>query len=244
MLSGEIVKEAHMSTPGLNFVQEYWTDAWQRSILTLDVLRERGNTAFERSVAVAPNVLHFEFEVVRDGRTLTKPVNYALVRIVPPAGTVIDSSKAPFIVFDPRAGHGPGIGGMKHDSEIGVALNAGHPCYFVGFLPTPVPGQTIGDVCTAEARFVEEVAARNENAAGKPALIGNCQAGWQIMMMSAMRPDLPGPIMLVASPLSYWAGTRGKNPMRYLGGLLGGTWLTALTSDLGHGMFDGASLIA
>jgi hypothetical protein len=25
-------------------VQEYWLDAWQRSILTLDVLRERGNT--------------------------------------------------------------------------------------------------------------------------------------------------------------------------------------------------------
>src|SRR5215472_13043982 len=113
MFSGEIVKEAHMSTSGLNFVQEYWTDAWQRSILTLDVLRERGNTALERSAAVAPNVLHFEFEVVLDGRTLAKPVNYALVRIVPPAGTVIDPSKAPFIVFDPRAGHGPGIGGMK-----------------------------------------------------------------------------------------------------------------------------------
>ena len=27
-----------------------------------------------------------------------------------------------FIVFDPRAGHGPGIGGMKKDSEIGIAL--------------------------------------------------------------------------------------------------------------------------
>ncbi|MEJ1975290.1 MAG: DUF3141 domain-containing protein [Acetobacteraceae bacterium] len=41
------------------------------------------------------------------------------------------------MIFDPRAGHGPGIGGMKHDSEIGVALEAGHPCYFVGFLPDP-----------------------------------------------------------------------------------------------------------
>jgi hypothetical protein len=64
---------------------------------------------------------------------------------------VIDPKKRPFIVFDPRAGHGPGIGGMKHDSEIGVAMNAGHPCYFVGFLPEPVPGQTIEDVCRAEA---------------------------------------------------------------------------------------------
>ena len=30
-------------TQSLDFVQEYWIDAWQRSILFLDVLRERGN---------------------------------------------------------------------------------------------------------------------------------------------------------------------------------------------------------
>jgi len=152
--------------------------------------------------------------------------------------------KRPFIVFDPRAGHGPGIGGMKHDSEIGVALAGGHPCYFVGFLPEPVPGQTVADVCQAEGRFIEEVAKRHPEAEGKPCLIGNCQAGWQIMMTAAMRPDLPGPIMLAGSPLSYWAGVRGKNPLRYLGGLLGGTWLTALAGDLGNGIFDGANLVA
>ena len=67
-------------------------------------------------------------------------------------------------------------------------------------------------------------------AQGKPCLIGNCQAGWQMMMMSAIRPDLSDPIMLAGSPLSYWAGVHGKNPMRYLGGLLGGTWLTALAA--------------
>ena len=50
--------------------------------------------------------------------------------------------------------------------------------------------------------------------------------------------------MLAGSPLSYWAGVHGKNPMRYLGGLLGGTWLTALVGDLGHGIFDGANLVA
>ena len=58
---------------------------------------------------------------------------------------------------------------------------------------------------------------------GKPCLIGNCQAGWQIMMMSAVHPELVGPIMLAGSPLSYWAGVHGKAPLRYLGGLLGGT---------------------
>ena len=83
------------------------------------------------------NVLSFEFEPIRDGRTLPRPVNYVLVRIVPPAGKPVDPAKPPFIVVDPRAGHGPGIGGMKQDSEIGVALAAGHPCYFVGFLPEP-----------------------------------------------------------------------------------------------------------
>ena len=63
-------------------------------------------------------------------------------------------------------------------------------------------------------------------------------------MMSAVRPELVGPIMLAGSPLSYWAGVHGKSPMRYLGGLLGGTWLTALAGDLGNGIFDGANLVA
>jgi uncharacterized protein DUF3141 len=230
--------------PGANDLLDYWVDAWQRSILLLDVLRQRGNNCVEHNARSAPNVLSFEAELVLDGRSLPRPVNYGLVRIVPPKGTAMDSSKRPFIVFDPRAGHGPGIGGMKHDSEIGVALAAGHPCYFVGFLPDPVPGQTIEDVCEAEARFVEEVAKRHPNAEGKPCLIGNCQAGWQIMMMAAINPEKVGPIMLAGSPLSYWAGVHGNNPMRYLGGLLGGTWLTSLAGDLGNGIFDGANLVA
>ncbi|MGC2524738.1 MAG: DUF3141 domain-containing protein [Stellaceae bacterium] len=229
---------------GTNSAVEYWVDAWQRSILLLDVLRQRGNNYLEHNARKAPHVLSFGVELVLDGRSLPRPVNYALARIVPPNGTTVERHKRPFIVFDPRAGHGPGIGGMKHDSEIGVALAAGHPCYFVGFLPDPVPGQTIEDVCEAEARFVAEVAARHPDAEGKPCLVGNCQAGWQIMIMSAAHPDLAGPIMLAGSPLSYWAGVHGKNPMRYLGGLLGGTWLTSLAGDLGDGIFDGANLVA
>ena len=230
--------------PGANDLLDYWVDAWQRSILLLDVLRQRGNNCLEHNARKAPNVLSFEAELVLDGRSLPRPVNYGLVRIVPPEGTSTDQNKRPFIIFDPRAGHGPGIGGMKHDSEIGVALAASHPCYFVGFLPEPVPGQTIEDACEAEARFVEAVVKRHPNAEGKPCLIGNCQAGWQIMMMSAIHPEKVGPIMLAGSPLSYWAGVHGKNPMRYLGGLLGGTWLTSLAGDLGNGIFDGANLVA
>jgi pimeloyl-ACP methyl ester carboxylesterase len=230
--------------PGFDAVQEYWQDAWQRSILFLDVLRQRGNIYLEQSAKEVPHVLGFKAELVRDGRTLERAVNYALVRIIPPDGTMPDPTKAPVVVVDPRAGHGPGIGGMKQESEIGVALAAGHPCYFIGFLPRPMPGQTIEDVCRAEAIFIAEVAARHPQAEGKPVVIANCQAGWQIMMTAAIKPDLTGPILLAGSPLSYWAGVRGKNPMRYLGGMLGGTWLTALSGDLGNGIFDGANLVA
>jgi hypothetical protein len=122
-------------------------------------------------------------------------------------------------------------------------MAAGHACYFIGFLPEPMPEQTIEDVCAAEATFIEQVAELHPHAEGKPVIVANCQAGWQIMMMAAMRPDLVGPLLLAGSPLSYWAGARGHNPMRYLGGMLGGTWLTALAGDLGNGIFDGAYLV-
>jgi hypothetical protein len=227
-----------------NPVQEYCVDACQRWILTLDALRERGNNYLEQKRLISPAVLNFAFEVLMDGRTFERPVNYVLVRITPPAGATVDPRKRPFVIFDPRAGQGPGIGGMKHESEIGEVLEAGHPCYFVGFLETPVPGQTIEDVCRAEARFVAKVGELHPEAEGKPCLIGNCQAGWQIMMMSAIQPDLVGPVLVAGAPLSYWAGTHGRAPMRYNGGLLGGTWLTALTGDLGNGRFDGAYLVA
>jgi pimeloyl-ACP methyl ester carboxylesterase len=222
---------------------DYWVDAAQRSVLFMDVLRQRGDERNHRAEQTAPHVLSFQFDVVMDGRHLERPVNYGLLHILQPDGIQPDPTKRPFIVFDPRAGHGPGIGGMKHDSEIGVVLKAGHPCYFVGFLPHPVPGQTIEDVCRAEALFIAKVAELHPEADGKPALIGNCQAGWQIMMTSALNPDLVGPLVLAGAPLSYWAGVRGKNPLRYLGGVLGGTWMTALAGDLGNGIFDGAQLV-
>jgi pimeloyl-ACP methyl ester carboxylesterase len=218
-------------------------DAAQRSVLFWDVMRQRGNQYEEHLAKIAPHVLDYAAELVIDGRTLERPVNYALVRIIPPKGVEVDPTRRPFVVVDPRAGHGPGIGGFKADSEIGVALKAGHPCYFIGFLPEPEPGQTIEDIARAEAIFLEKVIALHPQADGKPCVIGNCQAGWAVMILAALRPELFGPIIVAGSPLSYWAGVRGKYPMRYSGGLLGGSWLTALTADLGHGKFDGAWLV-
>ena len=116
---------------------DYWVDAWQRSILLLDVLRQRGNNCIEHNARKAPNVLSFEAELMLDGRSLPRPVNYALVRIIPPNGTAIDPSKRPFIVFDPRAGHGPGIGGMKHDSEIGGSPRRWSSLLFRGLSTRP-----------------------------------------------------------------------------------------------------------
>jgi hypothetical protein len=221
----------------------YLNDAMQRTILFMDVLRLRSDQYFEHKSQPLPNVLTFGAELVLDGRTFDRPVNYILVRILPPDGVRLDSRKRPFVVVDPRAGHGPGIGGFKADSELGMAMREGHTCYFVGFYPEPVPGQTIEDIMDAEAQFLERVNELHPNAAGKPCVIGNCQAGWAVMMLAAVRPELFGPIIVPGSPLSYWAGERGKNPMRYLGGLAGGSWVTAFMSDLGGGKFEGGNLV-
>jgi hypothetical protein len=86
--------------PYFNYIQE----AFERSILFLDILRQRGNDYLEQSSRTAPHVLSFGFNLLIDGRTLPKPVNYALVEIVPPTDVAIDPRKRPFIVFDPRAG--------------------------------------------------------------------------------------------------------------------------------------------
>ena len=221
----------------------YWRDSMERSVLYLDVMRERGNQYLEHMEQTKPNVLGFDTEVLMDGRTLPRPTNYELLRVLPHEGTEIDLQKRPFVVVDPRAGHGPGIGGFKPDSELGVALKAGHPCYFIGFLPFPEPGQTVEDVVESEIAFLRHVIELHPETTEKPMVVGNCQAGWQIMMAAALEPDVFGPILIAGAPLSYWAGEHGKAPMRYTGGMAGGSWITALTSDIGDGLFDGAWLV-
>lgn len=221
----------------------YAIDAMERSILFFDTLRERGNRYAAHQHEGAPALLKFAHELLVDGRTLERPCNYALLRVLPPDNAPTSATARPVVVVDPRAGHGPGIGGFKHDSEVGVALRAGHPVYFVTFRPEPEEGQTLFDVMHAEAVFLETVIARHPKANGKPVVIGNCQAGWAISMLASVRPELFGPLMIVGSPLSYWAGSDTMNPMRYSGATLGGSWLAALTADLAGGRFDGAHLV-
>ena len=130
-------------------------------------------------------------------------------------GVTVDAKRRPYVIIDPRGGHGPGIGGFKDDSQVGVALREGHPVYFVIFFPDPEPGQTLLDVCNAEREFVHRVRELHPDAP-KPAIVGNCQGGWAAMMLAASSPDDTGPIVIVGAPMSYWGGAwserRGRQP--------------------------------
>ncbi|MHB1249452.1 MAG: DUF3141 domain-containing protein, partial [Polaromonas sp.] len=187
-----------------------WSDAWnyyvdslQRGVLFLDVLRERGDNMLAHERAGQPPLLDFEHELVLDARTFDKPANYALLRITRCGPTHASDFERqdlrPVLVVDPRAGHGPGIGGFKHDSEVGVALHQGHPTYFASFFPEPCPGQTLGDVIHALRAFVEEIRRRHGVA---PVLYGNCQGGWAVALLAAECEGLDGPAVLNGSPLS------------------------------------------
>ena len=222
----------------------YQRDVLERSILFFDTLRKRANAMLEHERAGLPPILNFKYETLLDARLFDRPANYALLRITEVGDKCwddcVDPAKPPVVVIDPRAGHGPGIGGFKRDSEVGIALHVGHPVYFVVFFPEPCPRQTLGDVLAALRRFVEHVAKLHT---GKPPILyGNCQAGWAATLVSAHCEGLTGPVVLNGSPLSYWAGEPGFNPMRVAAGFVGGVWLTHYLADLGLGRFDGAWL--
>lgn len=224
----------------------YAIDSFQRSILFWDVIRKRANNFLEHEREGLPPVLNFKYELVLDARKFEKqPCNYALLKITQYGDACLkdclDPEKPPVIIVDPRAGHGPGIGGFKRESEVGIALRQGHPVYFVIFYPKPEPHQTIQDVLATLRVFVAEVRKRHDDK--PPVMIGNCQAGWMLALLSASCDGLLGPAVLCGSPLSYWAGKPGENVMQLAGGLNGGAWLDRFIGDLGAGEFDGAWLV-
>lgn len=59
----------------------YQTDLLQRSILFLDILRERANNMLAHEHAGLPPLLDFEYETILDARRFKHPANYALLRI-------------------------------------------------------------------------------------------------------------------------------------------------------------------
>src|SRR3974390_3330591 len=183
-------------------IGEYARDFWQRSVLFMDILRERGNGHEEMMAHGATSVLIYDSELVMRGDELPDPVNYSLLRIIPPEDVEIDDRKRPVYVIDPRAGQGPGIGGFKQLSEIGDAFKAGHPVYFAGFSALPLDGQGIEAVPRAHTIFPKKVAELHPEGLGKPFVFGNCQAGWHAMLAACMRPDLLGPIVGAGTALS------------------------------------------
>jgi len=222
--------------------QAYQRDAAERAVLTADVLRRRGDIFLEHEAAGCPPVLVHDYELVMDGADLPFPSNYMLLRILPPEGIEINDARRPYIIIDPRAGHGPGIGGFKIDSQVGVALREHHPVYFVAFRRDPAPGQFLSHVTRSEAAFVREVMRRHPQSS-KPIVIGNCQGGWATLLLAATNPDITGPVVINGAPVAPWAGIVGENTMRYNAGVLGGAWIPMLLSDIGGGLFDGAHLV-
>jgi Protein of unknown function (DUF3141) len=218
----------------------------QRWILFWDTIRKRGNKFLEDERAGKPPVLQFQYETVVDARQFSRSVNYALLKMLPPAGVTIDPKRRPYVIIDPRAGRAPGLARFKDDSQVGVALREGVPVYFVTFYPEPEPGQTLYDVCAAEHAFVHKVRELHPDSA-KPVIVGNCQGGWAAMMLATANPEDVGPIVINGAPMSYWSGAwhQGErpSPMRYVSGLVGGSWISSFAADLGNGLVDGADLV-
>ena len=90
-LSGQIDK---LGPTALN---EYVRDFWQRSVLFLDLLRQRGNQHEDMLAHGVSSVLMYDSELVMRGEELPHPVNYSLLRVIPPEGVEIDNRNRPGI---------------------------------------------------------------------------------------------------------------------------------------------------
>jgi pimeloyl-ACP methyl ester carboxylesterase len=192
--------------------------------MVLMTLRQRGDIFLDHEAAGLPAGAGLRLrDVVWTARTCRFPATTNCCASCRPRRDVIDAAKRPYIIIDPRAGHGAGIGGFKTDSQVGVALRGGHPVYFVAFRRArarPVPGLRHARRGRLRARGL-----RRHPDAPKPIVIGNCQGGWATLLLAATNPDLTGPIVINGAPVAPWSGEVGENPMRYNAGVLGGTWI-------------------
>ena len=145
----------------LRDAMEYTVDAGQRGILYLDAMRQAGNIFVEHEAAGCPPVLFFEWDmVVRRPHTWRGPATTPWCASAAGRRRAARPEARPFVIIDPRAGHGAGIGGFKADSQVGVALQRGHPGLFRDLLPRPEPGQTIADIIAAEGASSRKVDGR------------------------------------------------------------------------------------
>ena len=76
-MSGDNQQVSGLNPFGLfGAAMEYWTDAAQRSLLFWDVMRQRSDQYRDHLAETVPHVLDYKAELVMDGRTLKRPVNY------------------------------------------------------------------------------------------------------------------------------------------------------------------------
>ena len=85
-------------------------------MLFWDTLRQRGNNWLAHEAAGKPPVLIYEYEMIADARTFERPVNYALVRIIPPRACVVDDTHAP--VRDRRSARGTWSGHRRLQGRL------------------------------------------------------------------------------------------------------------------------------
>ncbi len=221
----------------------YSIDLTQRSVLMSDVLRRRGNQYFDYMAASMPPITPFPLEAILDGRELDRPVNRTLVRVTDRRTADTgrrsewgDQTKRPIIFQDPDAGRGL-ISASRYTSEIGLAIDTGHPTFLILVQPGTIRGQTMDDLVAATRIFAEtvrEICPHDQ----PPAFVGNCQAGWQMALSAAQSPGVEGPVVPVGAPLSYWSRGEETHSLRYAGGLSLGTWLPLFMGDIGDDVID------
>ena len=184
----------------------------------------------------------YDYEIVLRGDSLPRPVNYALVRVVPPAGTVIDNTKAPVVVIDrvpARARHWGIQAGKRGRSGV-----QGETSGLRDRLRCRPRGRSNDRrCCAAFTVFLEKVIelqpplSRSLLSSGTARPVG--MQSW---------PPACGLIRL-----GRWSLPVDRCPIRRRarpesdadsGELLGGTWTARLLSDLGGGIFDGAWLVS
>ena len=125
---------------------EYARDFWERSVLFLDILRERGNQREGMLAHQATSVLIYDSELVMRGDELPHPVNYSLLRVIPPEGVEIDDRKRPILVIDPRAGQEPGLAASSIRARSARRSRPGTPSTFANSTASPTKGQRVEDV--------------------------------------------------------------------------------------------------
>ncbi|MCO8145499.1 DUF3141 domain-containing protein [Rhodovulum tesquicola] len=202
----------------------YLRDSAERAVLAADILRQRADALAAAEAEGTPPALPHAQEPVMEAEGLARPCNARLVRLVPAAAPA--PTARPVLLVAPRMGGADGLTGAA-----AAALAAGLPVYAAGFGRCPVPGQTVADVIDALAAFAAEIARRHPDAPA-PLVLGQGPGGWLPLVLSAAHPGAAGAVLLDMVALAPGRSSVGAAPLVAVAGML---------SDLGGGMFDGAT---